>query len=330
MTVIMWTIGIAVIVVAVALAGLAIFSAWTTRQIEKLLPPRGHFIDVDGARIHYLDEGTGPPLLLIHGLSGQTGHYTHSLLDLLKNDYRVVILDRPGSGYSTRPSHASAAIADQADTISRFIDALGLHRPLVVGHSLGGAIALSLAVDHPEQVAGLALIAPATHLPEKAPNIFRGLAIRSPFMRALVAWTFAIPTSIRNRDLVLEIAFGPQAAPRDYGIKGGGLMSLRPSNFIAASRDLMATHDQRDDDLTEHYGSIKVPVGVLYGAGDRILDPTAHCAALIGKLAGAEIELIEGGGHMILICSADRCAEFIDRIAKRAAAGATQTETELA
>ena len=127
------------------LGGLAIFSARTARQVEKLLPARGRFIDVDGERIHYLDEGSGPPLVLIHGLAGQIRVFTHSLLDHLKSNHRVIILDRPGCGYSNRSPKASAAVSAQARTIARFIEALELERPLVVGHSLGGAIALALA-----------------------------------------------------------------------------------------------------------------------------------------------------------------------------------------
>lgn len=148
-----WIAAVAIIVLLfLLLAGLALFSAWTARQVEKHLPPHGDFIEVDGARIHYLDEGSGPPLLLIHGLAGQTRVFTHSLLDKLKSQYRVVILDRPGCGYSTRPRGTSAAISAQAGIIARFVDKLGLERPLVVGHSLGGAIALSLALDHPDRV----------------------------------------------------------------------------------------------------------------------------------------------------------------------------------
>src|SRR5208282_6522324 len=186
-----WIIGVALLLLGLIVGGLVVFTALRARQVEKILPPLGRFIEVDGARIHYLDEGSGPPLLLIHGLAGQMRHFTYSLLDRLKSDYRVVILDRPGSGYSTRPPQASAAIDAQARTIAHFAKALALERPLVVGHSLGGAIALSLALNHPDEVGGLALIAPATHPQDHVPQVFRGLEIRSRLLRRLVAWTLA-------------------------------------------------------------------------------------------------------------------------------------------
>ena len=186
MITITWIVGVAVLLGAI-LGWVARYSAQTARRVEEALPPLGRFIEVDGGRIHYLDEGAGPALLLIHGLGGQMRNFTYSLLEMFKNDYRVVILDRPGSGYSTRPPEASAAISAQASTIARFMEALGLARPLVVGHSLGGAIALALALNHPEKVGGLALIAPATHAQSRVPAAFRKELARVLTCRALSA-----------------------------------------------------------------------------------------------------------------------------------------------
>ena len=118
-----WIAAVAIIVLLfLLLAGLACFQRGPRGRSKSDCRPHGDFIEVDGARIHYLDEGSGPPLLLIHGLAGQTRVFTHSLLDKLKSQYRVVILDRPGCGYSTRPRGTSAAISAQAGIIARFVD----------------------------------------------------------------------------------------------------------------------------------------------------------------------------------------------------------------
>jgi pimeloyl-ACP methyl ester carboxylesterase len=314
-----WIVGIVSALVGFVVASLVLFTAWTAQQVEKKLPPRGRFIDVDGARIHYLDEGTGPALLLVHGLAGQMHNFTHSLLAKLRHDFRVVILDRPGSGYSTRPAEASATISAQARIISRFCQELKLGRPLIVGHSLGGAIALALALNHPEQVAGLALLAPVTHRPERVPPSFDGIAIASPLLRRLIAWTLATPLSIANRERALATLFGPEPVAPDFAVRGGGLLNLRPCSFIGASADLVATHDELGE-MPARYKDLTVPVGILYGTDDRILDPAAHGKGLAAKVAGADLELIEGGGHMILITSADHAAAFVVRMAHRAAA----------
>jgi predicted alpha/beta-fold hydrolase len=134
MIVLAWILVITLVLLALAVGALAVSNARTARQVEKALPPLGRFIDIDGSRIHYLDRGSGPTILCIHGLAGQMRHFTYALLDKLKSDYRVVIVDRPGSGYSTRPPQASAAIFAQARTLAKFAAALRLQRPLVVGH----------------------------------------------------------------------------------------------------------------------------------------------------------------------------------------------------
>src|SRR5215468_11227717 len=140
-------------------AGLFLYTWHVARRVESALPPQGRFLDIDGTRIHYLDEGSGPSVLLIHGLGGQMRNFTHSLTGKLKKEFRVIVLDRPGSGYSVRREGAPAAIGAQAQIIARFIEALGLRQPVIVGHSLGGAITLAFALNYPGRAGALALIA---------------------------------------------------------------------------------------------------------------------------------------------------------------------------
>jgi pimeloyl-ACP methyl ester carboxylesterase len=196
---------------------------------------------------------------------------------------------------------------------------------VVVGHSLGGAVALALALDHPNQVSALALIAPVTHRPESVPPPFDGLAIDSPLLRRLIAWTLATPLAIANRERALATLFGPQPVPADFATRGGGLLSLRPRAFIGASADVTAA-EQDLAGMIPRYESLAVPVGILYGTEDRILDPALHGQSFASKVPGTELELIEGAGHMLLISSADRTAAFVARVASRAAA----TEAPLA
>ena len=218
------------------LLGLVLFTWWTAHQVETNLPPRGKFIDIDGVRLHYIDKGSGPTLLLIHGLAGQVLNFTHSLLGRLTHDFRVVILDRPGSGYSLRPDATLAPLAAQARIISRFCQALGLERPVIVGHSLGGAIALALALDHPEQVGALALIAPVTHQPESVPPPFDGLAIGSPLLRRLIAWTVATPLAIANRERALSNLVRPAAGSGRFRNPRRRAVELAPRAHSSARR----------------------------------------------------------------------------------------------
>lgn len=299
-----------------AAVGLILFTAWTARRVERALPPLGRFVEVGGSRIHYLEQGRGPALLLLHGLGGNMRAFTHSLVARLAEDFRVVVMERPGSGESTRPAGSCARLKTQAETVSAFIRELGLERPLLVGHSFGGALALTVALEHPEQVRALALVAPLAGDQETVPPVFRRLTVRSRPLRKLTAWTVATPAAILRRVEVLDTLFGPDPVPRDYATAGGGLLGLRPKSFCSASEDLVALEGELAP-MAERYASLRMPVGILYGKGDRVLDHQLHGAEAAARIPGVELELIEGG-HMLPLTAPDAVAAFVRRVAARA------------
>ncbi len=297
------------VIVLLLMAGLVWFTWNTKRGAELAIPPRGRFIDLPGTRLHYTDEGSGPAIVMIHGLGGQMGNFNMALTPLLVRDHRVIVIDRPGMGWSSRPEDAAANPRAQAETVAALIDALGLERPLVVGHSLGGAIALCLAMDHPDRTRGLALLAPLTQPPSGPIEAFSGLDIKGRAKLFAVSWLLAIPMSIRTAPQVLDQVFGPEAVPDDYAVKGGALLGLRPASFRNTSRDYLASgRDLRW--MAGQYDSLQVPVRILFGAEDRILEADLHGRALVAKHPHIGLEVI-GGGHMLPITRAQDCARFI-------------------
>jgi pimeloyl-ACP methyl ester carboxylesterase len=312
-------------IVAVCIAILVLFTWWTARKVESVLPAKGRFVDVPGARLHIRELGEqqagAPAILMIHGLAGQLSHYTYGVAGRLAAHHRVIVVDRPGSGYSTRAATAPADLSTQAAALAALVRTLGLGPAFVVGHSLGGAIALTMALEHPQQVAGLALLAPLTHIRDDVPPVFAGLTIQSPAMRKLVAWTLAIPASIRNSAKTLEVVFGPEPVPKDFATRGGGLLSLRPSAFLSASSDLQAL-PERLPQVQERYAELRLPVHVLYGKDDRILDWKANGQALVDKVPGARLELVEGG-HMLPVTQVEATASFIEAAVGAMAANVT-------
>ncbi len=154
------------------------FTQRVARRAQAAVPPDGQFLDIGAQRVHYVDFGHGPAIVFVHGLCGQLRNFAYLPLAALSRTHRIVLVDRPGSGYSTRSAQSDGDLGAQADAIAGLIDALGLGRPLVVGHSLGGAISLALALDHPQRVGALALIAPLTQPVAEPPAAFRSLAIR--------------------------------------------------------------------------------------------------------------------------------------------------------
>jgi alpha/beta hydrolase family protein len=124
-----------VLPLAVLIGGLVWFTARTARKVEAALPPRGRFMAIDGERIHYVDTGgTDPTVVMIHGLGGNLLHFDYALAGHLAGEFRLILVDRPGSGYSTRAVGADASLTAQAAAIAKLIGALGLTHPLVVGH----------------------------------------------------------------------------------------------------------------------------------------------------------------------------------------------------
>jgi len=300
------------------------FSARTARRIESALPPTGFFVEADGVRLHVRDEGEGPALLLIHGLNGQMAHFDYGALRALSQRYRVVAIDRPGSGYSSRPGGVPADLSTQARAIAQLIDRLNLGRPTVAGHSLGGATALTLALEHPGKVGALALVAPLTHTDGSVPPAFRALAIETPWLRTLFAWTLAVPAGILGSKRVLRQVFAPEPPVRDFATRGGGLLSLRPSQFLASAADLLVLRGHMPR-LAARYGELAgmgIPVHVLFGRGDRILDWRVNGQGLADKVAGCRLELVDGG-HMLPVTQPARTARFIeDAVAARQTAAA--------
>jgi hypothetical protein len=164
-------------------------------------------------------------------------------------------------------------------------------------------------------VAALALLAPLTHAPTVVSQAFNGLMIPQPWLRRVVAWTLALPFAIAKSNELLAIVFGPDAVPRDYATRGGGLLSVRPSHFVGASTDLAAVAQDLPG-MAERYAAMQLPVGVLYGRGDRILSPAEQGEALAAALPGARLTLVDGG-HMLPVTAPDMTAAFIRNVAEQ-------------
>ena len=294
-------------------AGLTLFSRAQARRAEAQVPPDGRFLEVDGARLHYVDVGEGPAIVMVHGLGGQLRNFTYALTERLAPHHRLILIDRPRSGYSTVPPGVEPGLKDQADLIAKAIRALDLKRPLLVGHSLGGAIALSLALDHPDLVSGLALIAPLTQPQTEVPAAFKGLAAggASKVSRALVANLLAVPLGTLTAKQTTAAVFAPEPVPDDFAVAGGGLLALRPGNVYAAIFEMQAAADEMAG-IAARYGELTLPVSILYAREDNILGFQVHGERTAGEIDRARLELVDGG-HMLPVTQPDLTAAFIER-----------------
>jgi pimeloyl-ACP methyl ester carboxylesterase len=304
-----------VLIIALLLLAANLWTRSLGHGVEELIPQAGEIMPVTGGALHYIDLGPkdAQTLVLIHGLSGQLQHFTYALADRLAQDFRVIAVDRPGCGYSRRDSKAQAGVAEQGRMIGELLDNLGVEATILVGHSLGGAISLAMALDRPEKTAGLALLCPVTLPQSDAPEAFAGLEIRSDGLRKLISHTIAVPTAKRTAEKVLELVFAPESAPEDFLTRGGGALGLRPQAFITASEDILAVEDAMPRQSARYEAELKTPGGILFGAQDNILSPDSHGHPM--KEYGLTHEMLEGGGHMILLTQPAACEDFIRRMA---------------
>lgn len=314
LTAILWTLAVLVVLGGLALLVAALFTRSVARKVEAALPPAGRFTDVPGGRIHWVEKGEGEPVVLIHGLAGNLNNFGYGLIDNLARDFRVIAIDRPGCGWSRRDSDDGARIPEQARMIAAMLEAEGVGPAVLVGHSLGGAVSLALAQNHPERVRSLALVSALVQAPRATSEAFSGLQIGNPGLRRLVANTVAVPMSIRHADRTLAIVFGPDAVPADFRTRGGGMLGLRPDAFYAASTDLAAIPMDMDE-ITARLDRIQVPVGLFYGMDDQLLPAADQIAALRRALPEADVETVEHRGHMPIVTDPERVEAFVRRMA---------------
>lgn len=308
---------IAVTAICLLLLALHLWTRHLTKTGTRRVPQAGQIVPVDGGNIHYVAAGdpSRPALVMIHGLTGQLQHFTYEMAHRLTDRFYVIALDRPGCGYSTRDCARLATLPEQARMIHEFLQAIHVKDPILVGHSLGGAVSLAMALDYPNHVRGLALLAPLTHRVPETPAIFKALEVRSESVRHLIANTIAVPLARLTAPHVIDQAFAPEPAPDDFLDRAGGALGLRPSAYVTGSQDLAGV-DTSIDSQVARYGDLQVPGGILFGADDPILSPERQGASMAAF--GLVYERLAGRGHMIPMTAPDDCADFVRRVAENA------------
>ncbi|HVY87351.1 MAG TPA: alpha/beta hydrolase, partial [Hyphomonadaceae bacterium] len=201
------------------------------------------FVTAEGVRVHVSRRGAGRDVLLIHGASSDMGVFEPTIFPLLEKRFRVTAYDRPGMGDTAGRPPDAETLAVQARVAADIIKALDLTRPIVVGHSYGGSVALRLALDFPELVSGLVLIAAVAyqwdggvswHVNWSANPLVGGLfnhVLTRPFVDAAVRSGTAS-------------AFAPSLLPPDYIARAGVMRATRPGAMLANAQDVAALKGQ--------------------------------------------------------------------------------------
>ncbi|GAA6207378.1 alpha/beta hydrolase [Cognatishimia sp. WU-CL00825] len=257
-------------------------------------PPEGQIIDVDGHKMHVVQRGSGPDLVLIHGSSGSTRDFTFALVDRLAADFRVIVIDRPGLGYSEPLKNAT--LQRQAALLQKTAAQLGANTPIVMGQSYGGSVALAWAAHHPENIAALVPIATPSLPWTTGLSTFYKLTSH-PIMGPLViplltAW---VPESRVNAEV--ESVFTPQSAPLGYAQHFGPGLTLRRVSLRANALQ-RAGLLQEITALSTQYADLQTPTELVHGDADTTVGLEIHSRPLQQTLPNAHLTVLPGIGHM--------------------------------
>ena len=261
---------------------------------ETLTPadaPEGDFVTLaDGARMRFIRRGnTGEPIILIHGLMDSADFWHHNL-DALAHHHRVWAIDLIGFGYSSRISQPVYSLQYFARTIREFMDAQGIARAHLIGHSLGGAVTLQFARDYPTRVNKLIVIAPGTFLINSI-GMLNWFA-QVPFVpRALMG--FAL-TSQQARWRAYRNALGNPTHLNAYDAE----LRVRPMRVRGTADALVAMATSRwTNNLENELAHISAPTLIVWGDRDRAV-PVAHAKKHARALPNAKLVILEGAGHI--------------------------------
>jgi pimeloyl-ACP methyl ester carboxylesterase len=266
--------------------------------------------------VHGVVTGNGPDLVLIHGLNGNTRDFTFGLVDQLKTRYRVIVLDRPGLGWSDRLPVGSETIFDQARHLKDAAIALGADKPLVLGQSYGGAVALAWALDHPDHISGLITLAGPSHLWPTGPSAFYRITANPIGAITAVPLITALVSDSRVEDGIDGI-FAPQATPDGYHDYVGAGLSLRRETLRANARHRVTLKDEIEAMLVR-YEMLDLPYELVHGTADITVDIDLHARAMLRDVSSANLTALQGVGHMPQHVAQEPVISAIDRAAERA------------
>jgi pimeloyl-ACP methyl ester carboxylesterase len=290
------------ILVLAALIGLALLTQAGALWLQRSYPQRGEMIAVDGARLNVVDLGPrhsfDPPIVLVHGASSNLEVMRKPLGERLAQRHRVILIDRPGHGWSVRNREMDSTPDIQARMIAQALQRLAIGPAILVVHSWSGALGARLALDAPEQLAGLVMLAPVTH-PWRGLGIGRyNQIVATPMIGRLLAHTVTLPLGLMLAGPGARKVFLPQLMPDGFLQDSATPLLLRPREFLANARDLV-TLKRAVTAQAPRYGEITLPVTILAGDADTTVSTEVHSRAFARAVPQTRLVVLEGVGHMV-------------------------------
>ncbi|TYL90226.1 alpha/beta hydrolase [Bradyrhizobium rifense] len=294
------TLSMIVMSAVTALVLLALVTQAGIVAVQRAYPPQGRMIEVDGAVLHVVDIGprnAGLPIVMLHGASSNLEVMRHPLGELLAKQHRVILIDRPGHGWSTRARRQDSTPDIQARMIDAALGKLGVDRAVFVVHSWSGALGARLALDHASRVAGLVMLAPVTHPWRGGVGRYNEI-IATPVIGPLLAYTVTLPLGYFVAESGARNVFLPQTMPDGFVRESATPLLLRPREFIANAYDLVTLKASVAAQVAR-YDEIKLPVTIIAGEPDKTVKTDIHARPFAATVPNAKLIVLPDLGHMV-------------------------------
>jgi pimeloyl-ACP methyl ester carboxylesterase len=291
------------------LGGLYVYSDREVHRAEAEYPPIGQFVTVDSTKLHYLAQGNGQPVVFLHGSSGQVQDFSMSIFDLLPTRYQAIAFDRPGHGYSERPTDGPVTVERQARLIHDALVRLQIKKPILVGYSWSGALVMSYALQFPDEVQGLVLQSGYMYAEEG--SSVQNYVPKIPIVGSVLLHTILIPVGKIKQQRAGKTG-DPDLPPESYRALSRAL-ALRPGAVAAAAED-DRLEDASCERMSLSYPGIKLPVVIVTGDSDRIVPPTNQGLRLHKELPQSQLLIVRGGGHDLHWTTPETIIQAIDMI----------------
>jgi pimeloyl-ACP methyl ester carboxylesterase len=287
--------------------------------VQRRYPQRGRGVEVAGAVLNVLDIGprdtASVPIVLIHGASSSM-ETMRPLGHSLAGKHRVILIDRPGLGWSTRARERDSTPAIQGRMVSEALAKLGIGRSILVVHSWAGALGARMALDYPQHVAGLVMLAPVTH-PWRGGVDWYNHVLATPVLGRLLAYTIMPLLGSVLANPGARHVFLPQAMPAGFVQDSATPLLLRPRTFLANARDLI-TLKSSVTEQAPRYGEIEAPTVVISGDSDNTVSTKIHSLPFAAAVPDARLVVLPGVGHMVQYAVPDIVLREIEAVTVRA------------
>ena len=292
---------VAVIVVA-ALAILALVTQAGVLLAQRAHPAQGRMVEVAGAVLHIVDIGprdaAGPPIVMLHGASSNLEVMRQPVGERLAKNHRVILIDRPGHGWSTRARLEDSTPEIQGRMIADALAKLGIGQAIFVVHSWAGALGARMALDYPQTVAGLVMLAPVAYPWPGGVGRYNKI-VAMPVIGPLLAYTITLPLGTLLAKRGVRGVFLPQAMPDGFFNDTATSLLLRPREFLANAHDL-ATLKAAVAEQAPRYAEIKAPIVIIAGdQSDKTVSTHIHSRPLAATAPNAKLIVLPGVGHMV-------------------------------